>query len=329
MLLSNFAISPGKSFWILAFAGIQKKYHNMWVARLFSELTLFIIKCLFSCLLPKIHRLIKTVMMVIFVLSVSSFAGAVTYSPAAGQEGSTAIHMDDPAFVWWSNGYENYEIGTDVDAVWQTPEYAVGQASGTSYDIVSLGRGGSITMTFDPPIENGDGWDFAVFENSFNDYNLELAYVEVSSNGIDFVRFDNISLTPDPVSGYGSLDTTLINGLAGRYRQGYGTPFDLSDVSEKADVQSNIVDISRISHVRIVDIVGDGSFFDSESNVIYDPYPTVNSAGFDLDAIGVSNGAPYPDGSITEGPSPLPPEQDGEAGFGGQSGCSIETILFN
>jgi len=261
-----------------------------------------------------------------FFLSVP--AEAVSYSPAAEQEGSTAIHMDDPAFIDWAIGYKNYEVGIDVDEVWQTPESAIGPAIGTSYDIVSLGRGGRITMTFDPPIENGEGWDFAVFENAFNNYNLELAYVEVSSNGIDYIRFDNISLTQDPVSGYGSLDTTLINGLAGKYRQGYGTPFDLSDISEKPEVQSGSVDLSRITFVRLIDVIGDGSRFDSEGNVIYDPFPTVNSAGFDLDAIGVSNGAPYPERSIIEGPSSQPPEQDGEAGFGGNSGCFIETILF-
>jgi hypothetical protein len=254
-------------------------------------------------------------------------AGAVSYSPAAGQEGSTAIYMDDPAFVSWAIAYENYEIGTDVDAVWQTPEYALGPAVGTSFDIVSLGRGGSITLIFDPPVENGEGWDFAVFENAFNDFNLELAYVEISSNGIDFVRFDNVSLTRDPVSAYGSIDTTLINGLAGKYRQGYGTPFDLSDISDKPLVMSGSIDLSQITYIRIVDIIGDGSSSDSESNVIYDPFPTTSSAGFDLDAIGVSNGAPYPEGSIIEGPSPQPPEEDGSAGFGGNNGCFIDTVL--
>jgi len=79
--------------------------------------------------------------------------------------------------------------------------------------------------------------------------------------------------------------------------------------------------------VRIIDIIGDGTFIDSESNVIYDPYPTVSSAGFDLDAVGVSNGAPYPEGSIIEGPSPLPPDEAGDAGFGGESGCFIFTIF--
>lgn len=254
-------------------------------------------------------------------------AGAVSYSPAAGQEGSTAIDMDNPAFVNWAIAHENYEIGTDVDVVWQTPEYALGPAVGTSFDIVSLGRSGSITMIFDPPIVNGDGWDFAVFENAFNDFNLELAYVEVSSNGIDFIRFGNVSLTQDPVSAYGSIDTTLINGLAGKYRQGFGTPFDLSDISEEPEVESGDVDLSGITHVKIIDIIGDGSYFDSASNVIYDPFPTTSSAGFDLEAIGVSNGAPYPEGSIIEGPSPLPPEQDGDAGFGGNSGCFIDTVF--
>lgn len=253
---------------------------------------------------------------------------AVSYSPPAGQEGSQAIHMDDPAFLYWATGFEHYDIGSNVDTVWQTPELALAQASGTSFDIVSLGRGGQITMTFDPPIKNGESWDFAVFENSFNDHLLELAYVEVSSNGMDFVRFDSVSLTPDPVSGYGSLDAALIDGLAGKYRQGYGTPFELSDLSDQAEVQSGTVDISRITHVRIIDIVGDGSCFDSQGNVIYDPYPTVGSAGFDLDAIGVSNGAPYPEGSEGEIPTPPAPEENGKAGFGGQSGCFIETAAF-
>ena len=262
----------------------------------------------------------------IWVEPASSFA--VTYSPAAGVEGSTAIAMDDAALVSWATGYDNYIPGANVDPVWQTPEYALGPAAGTSYDIVSLGRGGEISLTFDPAIENGDGWDFAVFENSFNDYNLELGYVEVSSNGIDFVRFDNISLTPDPVGAYGSVDTTLVNGLAGKFRQGYGTPFDLSDLSGKTEVQNGLVDLMQITYVRVVDIVGDGTYTDSESNIIYDPYPTTGSAGFDLDAIGVSNGAPYPEDSYNEDDTPEEaPEASGEAGFGGHSGCFIKSLL--
>ncbi len=289
---------------------------------------LLINKMLYSESINIRPRLLKIFLVFGFCFFLLTSAWAVSYSPAAEQEGSTAIYKDDPAFVFWAVGYENYEVGTDVDVVWQTPEYALGKAAGTSFDIVSLGRGGKITMTFDPPIENGEGWDFAVFENAFNDFNLELAYVEVSSNGFDFIRFDNVSLTQDPVSAYGSIDTTLVNGLASKYRQGYGTPFDLSDISDKPEVLSGSIDLYQVTHIRIVDIIGDGRYFDSEGNVIYDPFPTTSSAGFDLDAIGVSNGAPYPEGSIIVGPSPLPPEQDGNAGFGGNNGCFIDSVLF-
>lgn len=251
---------------------------------------------------------------------------ADSFAPPAGREGSTAISMDDPAFVGWATGYENYEPGVHLDAAWQTPEQAVGKASGTSYNVVSLGRGGRVTLTFDPPIQDGEGWDFAVFENAFNGYHLELAYVEVSGNGIDFVRFDSISLTPGPVSGYGSVDATLIDGLAGKYRQGFGTPFDLSGLEHKPEVQAGLVDLTRITHIRIIDIVGDGSYLDSRGNPIYDPYPTFDSAGFDLDAIGVSNGAPYPDDGISNGEPAPRPEKEGKEGFGGQSGCFIDAL---
>jgi hypothetical protein len=250
------------------------------------------------------------------------------FAPPVGREGTTAIPMDDPAFVGWAAGYENYLPGTHLDPAWKTPEQAVGKASGTSFNVVSLGRGGQITLSFDPPIQNGEGWDFAVFENAFNDWHLELAYVEVSSSGEDFVRFDSISLTPGPVGGYGSVDAALIDGLAGKYRQGYGTPFDLSDLVDKPEVQAGFVNLDRITHVRLIDIIGDGSYLDSRGNPIYDPYPTFDSAGFDLDAIGVSNGAPYPD-TGGNGPAPPPPrpDEEGKEGFGGQSGCFIKILM--
>ena len=41
--------------------------------------------------------------------------------------------------------------------------------------VVSLGEGGTITLRFEPPISDGDGDDFAVFENSVVEGFLELA----------------------------------------------------------------------------------------------------------------------------------------------------------
>ncbi len=176
-------------------------------------------------------------------------------------------------------------------------------------------------MTLDAPVRDGPGWDFAVFENAVNDTFLVLAYVEVSTNGTDFYRFVNDSLTPDLVNAFGSVDCTYVDGLAGKYRQGYGTPFDLADLG-----------LDNVTHVRIIDIVGDGSDTDTTRDPIYDPYPTTGSTGFDLEAIGISNGAAYPGGGFSA-PDPVSssgaPPENGEAGIGGGGGgCFINTCFF-
>lgn len=212
------------------------------------------------------------------------------YAGAAGTSNTTAIAADDPRFVAWADDWTDYQVGPEVDPQWQNPENALGPAEGDIYSIVSLGRGGSITLTFRAPITDGPRWDFAVFENSFNDTFLELAYVEVSSDGIHFFRLANASLTPEPVPSYGAVDSTDIDGLAGKYRAGYGTPFDLSDLRDS----SPLLDLSHITHVRLVDVIGDGTCTDSCGRPIYDPYPTTGSAGFDLDAVGVINSAERP-----------------------------------
>ena len=211
------------------------------------------------------------------------------------------IGMNDPSIMGWATGWKDYNVGTHVDAGWQTPDKALGKAVGSSYDIVSLGRGGSITLTFDTPIANGGGADFAIFENSFSDTFLELAYVEVSSNGTDFVRFDNWSATPSPVSAYGNVDPNAVYQLAGKHKQGRGTLFDLDMLQYNQSGDSSILDLENIWFIRLVDIIGDGTYQDSWGNVIYDPYPTTGSAGFDLDAVAVLN-----QGAAPPVPTPLP-----------------------
>ena len=231
------------------------------------------------------------------ILLTASIASAVgPFVPGSEYEPFYPVDKDSPDIVAWATGWENYIAGGYVDPQWQTPEKALGQATGTSYDIVCLGRGGQITMTFGNGVKNGEGWDLAVFENSFSDTFLELGYVEVSTNGVNFVRFDNISYQ-DPVGEFGSVDYTLIHGLAGKYRQGLGTPFDLNDIAYKTEVTSGLVDLNRVFYVKVIDIVGDGTYLQNnpppppdwgvDGEPIYDPYPTHESSGFDLDAIGV------------------------------------------
>lgn len=213
-------------------------------------------------------------------------------------ENSDAMYKDSDDFVEWANNVTDVNYGMDLDATWETPQKALGKATTDIYDVVSLGNEGNITLSFSKPIVNGYGDDFAVFENAINDYFLELAFVEVSSNGTDFARFDNISLTSSCVTAYGSLTPSNIEGLAGKYRVGYGVPFDLEMLSNSENVINGKVDIYNIRYVKIVDIIGADSTctppystpdYDSLLNVIYDPYKTEGSAGFDLEAIGVIN----------------------------------------
>jgi hypothetical protein len=151
------------------------------------------------------------------------------------------------------------------------------------------GDGGYAILTFDEPISNGLGFDFAVFENSFDGYFLELAHVEVSSDGIHFVRFPSVSLTDttEQIWSFGYVEAIHNHNLAGKYRFDYGTPFDLEDLKD-----SELVDINNITHVKIIDVIGSidpelGSR-DSRGVLINDPFPTpFPSGGFDLDAVGI------------------------------------------
>ncbi len=238
----------------------------------------------------KINTLRRCLVVTGFFASCQAMAGP--YAPPAGEAGSTAIHMDDTAFISWATGIDAYTPGLNVDTTWQTPVKALGKAKGDSFDIVSLGAGGQITLTFDDPIVNGAGDDFAVFENSINATFLELAIVQVSSDGNNFFSFDVFSQTANPVNGFGVVDATDIDGFAGKYSQGWGTPFDLDELSGISGL-----DINAVSYVRLLDVIGDGSMLDNTPaasggpNPIYDPYQTFGSAGFDLDAIGVIHSA--------------------------------------
>lgn len=234
--------------------------------------------------------LLRLVSLIAGLLIGTSAVHAGPYAPAAGVSGSTAVSKDDSRIQGWASGYLDYEPGTNVDASWKTPERALGAAVGDSFDIVGLGDHGRITLTFDGRLFNGPGADFAVFENGFGDTFLELAWVEVSSNGTDFFRFPNFSFTSSPVSSFGSIDPTNIDGLAGKYRQGYGTPFDLQVLASVPGL-----DVNDVRYVRIIDIVGDGTARDSLGNVIFDPYPTTGSGGFDLEAVAALHLAPVPE----------------------------------
>lgn len=224
------------------------------------------------------------------------------FSTIAGENGSNAISIDSSIIISWasdvtvSRGFidasnESAEDQGSVRASFGEEANAIGAASGTSLDVISLGDAGEAIITFDTPITNGEGPDFVVFENSFNDSNLELALVEVSSNGVDYVRFPAISQTQtsQQIGGFGSVDVLGLYNLAGSFRQGYGTPFDLEEL-----VGNDNIDLANITHVKLVDVVGSinpaHGTYDSEGNIINGPFSTpYSSSGFDLDGVGVIN----------------------------------------
>ena len=216
-----------------------------------------------------------------------TYTVAPSYPGAAGTAGSSAVPKDDPRIVAWAAGHTEVVFGDGVDAAWRDPSRAYGPASGTSSDIVALGEGGWITVQFAAPFADGPGDDLAVFENSFSDTFLEFAYVEVSSDGVTFARFDSAAHTPDPAGSFGETNPEQVHGLAGDVRQGFGTAFDLSLLRFHPLVRAGQVDLGAIRFVRIVDVMGDGSMFDSFGRPIHDPYPTAGSGGFDLDAVAV------------------------------------------
>ena len=232
-------------------------------------------------------------------LSVCVSNAKAQFAPVVGFPGTTAIHWDSSAFVSWATGC-TIQRGLRCAAVPDSGYASVGDSTSaigpsTQHGVVSLGDGGIATLTFAKPIVNGTGFDFAVFENGFFVGSpvlafLELAFVEVSSDGLRYVRFPATSNVQDTVqNASNAIDGSYLNNLAGKYVYGYGTPFDLDELRDSAGL-----DINNITHVRVIDVVGSinpqyGSY-DSHGRIINDPYPTnFASSGFDLDAVGVIN----------------------------------------
>ncbi|MEM8908453.1 MAG: T9SS type A sorting domain-containing protein [Bacteroidota bacterium] len=219
------------------------------------------------------------------------------YPPAANVPGTSALAADSEQFVNWAQtctinrGWQDISDPSLGLVDFGTEAAGIGPAG--SNGVVSLGDGGSAILTFDPPIVDGPGWDFAVFENGFefgqDQVYLELAFVEVSSDGTHFFRFPAHSLTDtsQQVDAFGGLLAQELNNLAGKYRALFGTPFDLAEMANQP-----LLDLQQITHVRLIDVVGslDPAYasLDTAGRKINDPFPTpFETGGFDLDAIGV------------------------------------------
>lgn len=223
--------------------------------------------------------------------------------------GTNAIHKDSAIISAWAVSVEVYrgyikisdtsftytEGEISSNRAWSGSEQnAIGPANG---QFVSLGDGGYAILQFDKPISNGPGHDFVVFENAmFSPPNqtltsfVELAFVEVSSDGVNYERFPSVSEMQfqTQISSFQSVEWTKYHNFAGIYPVFYGVPFDLDDIP------GEIVDKNNITHVKIIDAIGcinhEFATHDSEGNIVNCAWPTpFHTGGFDLDAVGVIN----------------------------------------
>jgi len=206
--------------------------------------------------------------------------------------GSTAIHRDSNVFVNWAEkveiqrGYVNISDKSLGYVDYGEADYSLGKPDGK---VVSLGDSGIAIISLTAPLINGDSWDFAIFENGFSDEFLELAFVEVSSDGENYFRFPCVSLTDtaNQVGTFGTLDARKLHNFAGKYKVNYGTPFDIDSLDD-----NDLLEKNNIRFIKIIDVIGslnpEYATYDSQGNKINDPFPTpFNSGGFDLDAVGI------------------------------------------
>lgn len=245
---------------------------------------------------------------------VGLIAGSVWAGPYSGPTDTMhaidpAIPASSPRFVEWADAIDpakTYFAPRGSTTISTTGFNSLGDLDATQ--IANGDSPGFLTVMFPSGIRNGPGPDFAVFENGFtfgspNGLFAEFAYVEVSTNGSDFARFESVSTNTAPVTGSGAFagfDVSNVFNLAGKHADGYGTPFELEQLAESPLVLSGLLDLTNVQYVRLVDIPGNGSFLDSQGHPILDNWLTSGgTAGFDFrlpvdKGVGVLNVVPEP-----------------------------------
>jgi hypothetical protein len=160
------------------------------------------------------------------------------------------------------------------------PPVGQGLTAGST-DVVSLGVGGSIVVTFAPnAIVDGPGVDFVVFENPFyiagnpNNVYAEPGIVSVSDDGVTWTSFPCTATQGNPpygsCAGWHPVTSSPASGISPfDYPACGGDAFDLADIG--------------VTHARYVKIV-------DHSGEVCPATNKPNTDGFDLDAIAILHG---------------------------------------
>ena len=210
--------------------------------------------------------------------------------------------MGSPKNYAFYGGSDGASVAAGAASTANTAPIGEPPSASTSY-AVALGQNGTATLTFNQPITNGPGYDFAVFGIGFSTGSLEWvkpALVAVSSDGVNFFQFPSVSLTQTTTQvGSGSeLDPTNLYDIAGKDPAGWGTPYDLSELAGV----SPLLNVNDITEVRLMSVTGDidpaYATYDSQGDIINSPWSAASSSGsegFDLAGVGVLNEAAVPE----------------------------------
>ena len=178
-----------------------------------------------------------------------------------------------------------------------------GGANQGSVHVHSLGIGGDAVLGFGVVLSDGPGADFLVAENpfflSFARSFAELAFVEVSSDGLAFARFPAAWYGPDAEPGpFGTVLVGTCAGVAGATPvhahpanpaadpqdvvEAGGEAFDLADLADHPLVRGGAVVLRAIRFVRLVDLQS-GVDRDTRGRLLRD----AGSGSADIDAVTV------------------------------------------
>jgi hypothetical protein len=214
-----------------------------------------------------------------------------------------------PALVAWNDYATSAPSVSPGPSAAGSPNSALGPPSGQglfagSVLVYTLGVQGSITLAFTSPILDGPGTDFIVCENPFYLQGTtilfaEAMYVEVSTDGVHFVRFPTrYSGPPAPIPPTSGAAPAWYTGFAGimpvsadpfagvnplNVVLGGGDAFDLEDLVGEPSVELGDVDLQNIGYVRLVDVEA-GIDTDTSGTIVWDCGLGVGAAA-DVDAV--------------------------------------------
>jgi hypothetical protein len=176
--------------------------------------------------------------------------------------------------AWHTNGNAGGGVFAPTNAL--GPPRGGGAAAGST-DVHSLGIGGFLELGFDVVVRDGPGADLLIAENAFFAAAAgwsfaEVAFVEVSSNGVDFARLPSAYLGPAVEPGpFGTLVVGSYENMAGSTPvyagsaahsnadpldvvEAGGDAIDLGDLVDDPLVRAGRVALAAITRVRLVDM---------------------------------------------------------------------------